>query len=204
MKILKDLTNIFAFIFLLFVISITAQTTDDSIYTLQAGTTIQVKMDNEINSKISSAGDTFTVTVSKPVVVRETEILPIGTVIEGRITNVKPAALGGGGGSFEVKFETLRLANGARRPIEAFLTNQEKPKSSGARNVLSVLGGTALGALIGTAVSKENGALIGAGIGAGAGTSAAILRKGKEARIKTDEEIEIRLKRDVTLPVEDY
>jgi len=204
MKTVNDLTKVFAFIFLLFVISITAQTTDNSIYTLPAGTTIQVKMDIEINSKVSSAGDTFTVTVSKPVVVRETEILPIGTIIEGRITNVKPASFGGSGGSFEIKFETLRLANGARRSIEAVLTNLEKPKSPAARNTLSVIGGTALGALIGTAVSKENGTLIGAGIGAGAGTSAALWRKGKEARIKTAEEIEIRLKRDVTLPVEDY
>lgn len=204
MKTLKDLTNIFAFIFLLFVSSITAQTTDDSIYTLQAGTTIQVKMDNEINSGISSVNDTFTVTVSKAVVVRETEILPIGTVIEGRITNVKPASFGGSSGSFEVKFETLRLTNGARRAIEAVLTNQEKPKSSSRRNVLSIIGGTALGALIGTAANKENGALIGAGIGAGAGTSAALLRKGKEARIKTAEQIEIRLNKEVTLPVEDY
>src|SRR5215213_2141557 len=197
MKILKNLTNIFAFIFLLFVISISAQTPDDSIYTLQAGTTIQVKMDNEINSKVSSVNDTFTVTVSKPLIVRETEILPVGTIIEGRITNVKPASLGGVGGSFEVKFETLRLINGAKRPIEAVLTNQEKPKSSNTRNIVSVIGGTALGALIGTASNKENGALIGAGIGAGAGTSAAIFRKGKEARIKTDEQIEIRLKKDV-------
>jgi hypothetical protein len=204
MKILKTLTNIFTFIFLLFAISISAQEADDSIYTLQAGTTIQVKMDNEINSKVSSVNDTFTVTVSKPVIVRETEILPVGTIIEGRITNVKPASLGGAGGSFEVKFETLRLINGAKRPIDAVLTNQEKPKSSSTRNIVSVIGGTALGALIGTVSNKENGALIGAGIGAGAGTSAAIFRKGKEARIKTDEEIEIRLKRDVTLPVEDY
>jgi hypothetical protein len=204
MKILKDLTKVFAFIFLLFVISISAQTTDDSIYTLQAGTTIQVKMDNEINSRISSINDTFTVTVSKAIVVRETEILPVGTVIEGRITNVKPASLAGSDGSFEVKFETLRLANGAKRPIEAVLTNQEKPKSPNTRNILSIIGATALGALIGTASKKENGALIGAGIGAGAGTSAALLRKGKEARIKTAEQIEIRLNKQVTLPVEDY
>lgn len=204
MKILKDLTKVFAFIFLLFVNSISAQPTDDSIYILQAGTTIQVKMDNEINSRVSSAGDTFTVTVSKAVVVRETEILPIGTIIEGRITNVKPASMGGADGSFEVKFETLRLMNGAKRQIEAVLTNQEKPKNPTARNIISVVGGTALGALIGTASKKENGALIGAGIGAGAGTSAALLRKGKEARIKTDEQIEIRLNKEVTLPVEDY
>jgi hypothetical protein len=205
MKTLKDSTKIFVFIFSLFIISISAQqTTDESIYTLQAGTAIQVKMDNEINSKVSSVNDTFTVTVSKAVVVRETEILPVGTVIEGRITGVKPASTGGADGSFEVRFETLRLTNGVKRQIEAVLANQEKPKSSNTFNILSVIGGTALGALIGTATQKENGALIGAGIGAGVGTGAILMRKGKEERIKTGEEFEIRLNKQVTLPVEDY
>lgn len=161
-------------------------------------------MDNEINSKVSSAGDTFTVTVSKPVTIREVEILPVGTVIEGRIIRVKPAAIGGDGGSFEVKFETICLANGAKRTIDADLVNEVKTKTSSLPAILSIVGGTALGALIGSAAGKENGTLIGAGIGAGAGTGAALLRKGKEARIKSEEEIEIRLKKDVTLPVEDY
>ena len=204
MKNLNDLTKVFAFIFSLFVISAAAQNPDDSIYKLRAGTMIYARMDNEINSKVSSVDDTFTVTVSKPVVVRETEVLPIGTVIEGRVTEVKPASLGVRDGSFEVRFETLRLPDGAKRPIEAILANFEKPKTSPARGVWTLIGGTALGALVGGVVNKENGALIGAGIGAGVGTSAALLRKGREARIKTDEEIEIRLNKEVTLPVEDY
>jgi outer membrane lipoprotein SlyB len=162
-------------------------------------------MDNEINSKVSSVNDTFTVTVSKPVVVRETEVLPIGTVIEGRITEVKRASIGGADGNFVVVFETMRLPNGAKRDIEAGLVDFEEPKKSNVvRNLLSIFGGAGIGALIGAASGKENGALIGAGIGAGAGTSAAVLQKGREARIKSDEEIEIRLNKDVTLPVEDF
>ena len=43
-----------------------------------------------------------------------------------------------------------------------------------------------------------------AGIGAGAGTGAALLRKGKNVRIKSDEEFEIRLEKEVVLPVLDY
>ena len=213
MKILNVSTKVFAFILALFVISVSAQNPDaggnnssDSIYTLRAGTTIRARMDNEINSAVSSVDDTFTVTVSKPVVVRETEVLPIGTVLEGRITKVKPASLAGDDGSFTVRFETLRLPNGAKRSIEATPAGFENLKSSGgaARNVLTVLGGTAVGALIGAASKKENGALIGAGLGTGAGAGAVLLRKGREARIRTDEEIEIRLNKDVTLPAEDY
>jgi hypothetical protein len=222
MIIRNDLTKVFAFLSALFVISVSAQNPDannrsssssggngDSIYTLRAGTTIRARMDNEINSAVSSVDDTFTVTVSKPVAVRETEVLPVGTVLEGRVTEVKPAFLAGGDGSFTVRFETLRLKNGAKRSIEATLTNFEIPKSSGGgggatRNILTVLGGTAVGALIGAVSKKENGVLIGAGLGAGAGAGAVLLRKGREARIRADEDIEIRLNKDVTLPVEDF
>lgn len=206
MKSLNDLTKVFVLICSLFIITASAQNSADSIYTLRAGTTIRARMDMEINSKVSSVDDTFTVTVSRPVIVRETEVLPVGTVIEGRVTEVKPASFAGGAGKFTVRFETMRLIGGEKRSIEAGLTNFETPKNSNARNILTIFGGTALGALIGAAAAtgKQNGALIGAGVGAGAGTGAALLRKGREARIKTDEEIEIRLFKEVTLPVEDY
>lgn len=198
-------TKIFTFLLTLFFVSSIAAQRAESIYTLQIGTKIRAKMDNEISSKVSSVNDTFTVTVSKPVIVRETEILPVGTVIEGRITEVKRASIGGADGNFELKFETLRLPNGAKREIEAGLINFEKPKSSNfSRNLLSIIGGAGIGALLGGISGKENGALLGAGIGAGAGTGAAVLQKGKDARIKSDEEIEIRLNKEVTLPVEDF
>jgi len=58
-----------------------------------------------------------------------------------------------------------------------------------------VIGGVAKGA---------SGAVIGAGIGAGAGTGVALARKGKNVRIGNDEKFEIRLTKEVILPVLDY
>lgn len=202
---MRSQTKIFSlFIILLFVSSLAAQR-NDSIYTLPIGTKIRARMDNEISSKVSSVNDTFTVTVSKPVIVREMEILPVGTVFEGRITQVKRASFGGKNGTFEVQFESLRLPNGAKREIKAGLIDLEAPQNtSSARKSFSILGGTAAGALIGGISGKRTGALIGAGIGAGAGTSVAVWQKGKDARIKSNEEIEIRLNKEVTLPVEDF
>ena len=95
----KRLTKIFIF-FLLFVIPmlLQAQTkVSDSIYTLPVGTRIRVKMDNEINSKVSSVNDTFTVTISSPVVVRDVEMLRVGIVIEGKIIEVQSASSGKNG-----------------------------------------------------------------------------------------------------------
>ena len=198
-------TKVFAFIFTLFAsfVSVNAQS-DSSIYQLKAGTTIRVQMDNEINSRVASVNDTFTATLAAPLLAQETVLLPIGTVIEGRVTKVRRAAYGGKSGSLEVSFQTLRLANGAKREIEGVLINELKIESSLTVNVLTIIGGTALGGIIGAVSKVENGALIGAGAGAGAGTGHAFLRKGKDVRIKADEEFEIKLTKNVNLPVQDF
>lgn len=202
MNIWRKSTKIFALISLFFLnsIFINAQT----IYELPPGTKIRVRMDNEINSKVSSAGDTFTMKISEPVRVREIVVLPIGTVIEGRVTEVKRAAIGRKNGRLTVLFEMLRLTGGEKREIRGVLLNQLTTESSQTANVLTVAGGTALGAIFGTVSKAENGALIGAAIGTGAGAGVAFLRKGKDVRIKAEEEFEIELTRTVILPVQDY
>lgn len=197
-------TKIFAFLFLFFASFVTVYSQPDSIYRLPAGTKIRLQMDNEINSGVSGVNDTFTATIAEPLKVRETIVLPVGTVIEGRITKVERASTGGKGGSLSVKFETIRFENGEKREIEGILVNQLKAQSSQKANILTVIGGTALGTLLGAVSGTENGALIGAGIGAGAGTGVALARKGKNVRIKTDEKFEIELTKQVTLPVQDY
>lgn len=201
----RKATKIFAVSFLFFVnsISISAQP-DSSANQIQAGTKIRVEMDNEINSKVSSTGDTFTATVSTPVKIRETVVLPIGTVIEGRITKVKRASIGSRNGSLALSFDTLRFANGEKRAIKGILVNELTAESSQTTNVLTIIGGTAVGAIFGTASKAENGALIGAAVGTGLGASIAFLKKGRDVKIKADQEFEIELTRNVILPVQDY
>jgi hypothetical protein len=203
MNLCRQTTKVFAFIFLFFA-SFLPVRSQDSIYQLEPGTKIRVAMDNEINSEVAGVNDTFTTTVTEPVRVRETIVLPAGTVIEGRVTNVEPAAGGGKSGKLSVKFETIRFENGEKREIDGVLVNELKAISSQRTSILAVIGGTALGALIGAVSKTENGALIGAGIGAGAGTGVALARKGKNVRIRTDEKFEIELTKQVTLPVPDY
>jgi len=202
MNIRRRTTKIFAFLFLFFA-SYLAVESQDSIYQLEAGTKIRLSMDNEINSEVAGVNDTFTTRVTEPVKVRETIVLPVGIVIEGRVTKVERAASGGKGGSLSVRFETIRFENGEKREIEGVLVNELKAASTQKTSILAVIGGTAIGALLGAVSKADNGALIGAGIGAGAGTGVALVRKGKNVRIKTNEKFEIELKKQVTLPVQD-
>jgi hypothetical protein len=195
-------TKLFASSFLLF--SFSVFTKAQSIYELQAGTKIRVQMDNEINSEVSSVDDTFTTVVAEPVKVRDVVVLPAGVVIEGRVTRVNRAAVGGEKGELEVVFETMRFPGGERRAIEGFLVKELKAKPSSKNGILSVVGGTALGAIVGAVTGGDSGALIGAGLGAGIGTTVALLQKGENVRIKADEKFEIKLVKNVTLPVTDF
>ena len=189
--------------FMIFANCLVASAQVDSIYRLPAGTRIELKMDGGISSKVSSAGDTFTAVVSKPVIVRETVVLAAGAVVEGRVTSVS-RAVSGRDGTLDVVFETLRIKKETQRNIDGVLVDKLDADSARAANFLTIIGGAAVGAAIG-AISKSGGAVaIGAGIGAGAGMGIAFLRKGKNVGIKGNEEFEIELKKEVLLPVLDY
>lgn len=205
MNIWRKATKIFAVSFLFFVnfISINSQT-DSSIYELPAGTKIRVRMDNEINSKVSSVNDTFTTVIAEPVKVRDTVVLPIGAIIDGRITAVKRASSGKKNGSLTLSFELLRFENGEKRQISGILANQLKVISPPTKDILTVIGAAAIGVIFGAVSKSGSGTLIGAAIGTGAGTGIVFLRKGKDVSIKAEEEFEITLTKTVTLPVKDY
>lgn len=173
----------------------------ESPYRLPAGTRIKLKMASEIDSMSASVGDTFVARLDAPIVNRSVAVLAAGTEFEGRITTVKRAGPAGRDARIEFVIEQMIVRGGNRRSIEAATITQFRPRSSRTVTALSIIGGTAVGALIGYAADPGVGALIGAGIGAGVGTGAAIASKGKQLRIKEDQEFEIELKQDLILPL---
>lgn len=163
-------------------------------------------MDNEINSRVSSVDDTFTATVSKPIVVKDVEVLSPGAVIEARITAAKQALWGGKNGTLSVKFLSLKLQNGTTRPIDAAIKGLDlnRANSPAAFNAVVIVGGTSIGAVAGGLAGKSRGGIIGAGIGAGISMATVLFRKGKEARIKANEEFIVVLQKELSLPAEDF
>ncbi len=144
----------------------------DSIYRLPAGTHIRLRMDIEINSKVSSVNDTFTAVVAEPVVVHDVVVLPRGVVIEGRVASVAHAAAGGHDGKLEVVFESLRFSNELQRRIDGVMVTSIRAERS---RFMSIIGRTSV-----------------------------FLIKGKDVRLREDQEFEIELKKEVILPVIDY
>lgn len=197
-------SKVFAVTTLIFLSSLSAAAQVDPVNVLPEGTRIRVRMDTEVNSRVASRGDTFLVRTVEPVRNRGVTVLPKGAVIEARVTAARRAAVGGREGSLEVRFERLRVGREDAIPLDAVLAAPLKKESRALFNAITIAGATAAGALIGSASDSTSGVAIGAMIGAGAGTGTALLRRGQDVRIKTDEEFEIELKRELVLPTTDY
>lgn len=194
--------KVFALLILLFVIAYPSPAQTDSIYRLPAGTRMRLRMEGEISSKFSSPNDTFIARIAVPVVIREITVLPVGTVVEGRIVNAFPAGIGGRNGRIELRMETLRFADDVSRQIDGVPLGSLRAKRP--NSLWMMIGGSAIGAAVGYAAGSVQGALIGTGLGAGAGAGATFLQKGNDFHLKEDDVFEIELKKEVVLPVRDY
>jgi hypothetical protein len=199
-------TKVFAVSILIFLnfSFVSAQPEGGSIYVLPAGKRIKVRMDTEVNSKANHVNDTFIVRIVEPVINRGAMVIPSGAIIDGRIIRASSAAYGGEDGKLELGFVRLRLNRSDAVELDAAMV---KPITAPSRNLfrIAAIGGmTAAGVLFGAASNARNGAAIGAAIGGGSGSVIAFGRKGSNVRVKTNEEFEIELKKEVVLPAKEF
>lgn len=141
----------------------------------------------QINESLSTAstleGTKFTASLTNPVIRDGRVILPIGSVIEGRVTEIRSGRRISGRAAIHLEPKDILLPDGTRYEMHAQLidTNQsdqstvdaegtllrrDHPKKTLAAMSVATGGAAAAGAVVGGGV----GALIGAGIGAGAST----------------------------------
>lgn len=182
-------------------------------YALATGQKFRVRINDTLSSKTSKVGDTFTATVTEAVYSDTGAILvPTGSTMSGKITEVKPAAKGGKPGTIDVSFTEVRTPNGTKRTINGSLTELDtksaKSDNEGTasgdkmkhRKIIFIGGGGAAGAIIGGAIGGGLGAAIGAGAGALGGLITEGQTKGEEATVKSGTEFGVILNQPVSLP----
>jgi hypothetical protein len=202
--------KVFATLILFFVINypLRAQLRDESaaqtesIYQVPAGTHIRLRMEGVISSKFSTVNDTFLARIAQPVMIHEVTVLPVGTLVEGRIVESSPAGVGSRNGRMDIRMETLKFSDEVNRSIDGIPVSPLRAKRS--NKWFPILGGSIIGAAVGFAVGSAPGAVIGAGVGGGIGAGAGYSKKGTNVGLKDDELFEIVLKKEVVLPVLDY
>jgi len=171
-------------------------------YTLPQNQYFRLRMNETVSSERSRVGDRFKATVVTPVYASGVEVVPAGSIVEGRVTSSSAARTRGREGRVAVVFDTLVLPDGTRHRLDGVLTevqddrkaqvdaeNQVSGRSSETRNIEYVGGGAVGGAILGGVIGGGKGAGIGAAVGAGAGVAGAMLNKGNAAEMRSGTEM---------------
>ena len=162
---------------------------------LPAGTTIRVRLDQDLGSKISQPGDSFTATVSDDVLVDGKTAIARGSRADGAVINAKPLGKFKGGAELVIKLERVTTSYGSYPVSTSSIQHAESGK--GKRTAIFAGGGAGLGALIGGLAGGGKGAAIGALAGGGAGTAGGALTGNKQIVLPAETMLTFRLEQPV-------
>jgi outer membrane lipoprotein SlyB len=143
--------------------------------TLPSGTTLDIRLDQEIGTKSSKVGDSFSATVVNAVLATNgVTAVPAGAKVYGKVTGLDNSDRVGEPAAIRIDFERIDV-NGVSRPLYAKVTatNLETRGGDTRNETLKKAGiGAAAGAVLGGILSGGDldKILIGGAIGAAAGT----------------------------------
>ena len=183
-------------VLLIFTLSIAAARKNDSV-TIPSGTAIHVRLDNALSTKVNRPGDEFAATVSEPLEVDGTTVIPQGARARGLIVEARESGRLKGKARMDLELTSIEV-NGNSYAIQT----ADARRHSGShkkRNWYSIGGGAAGGAVIGALAGGGEGALIGGPIGAGAGLTYALMTGKKDVRLPAETRLTFKLAQPVMI-----
>jgi hypothetical protein len=164
---------------------------------ISEGTLVRVKMLDDLSTATTAAGTKFTAEVTEAISNKGRVIIPIGSVLEGQVTEVHAGKRISGAASLHLEPKSVTLPDGSIYVIhaqlidttlnnfhvdrEGTLKRKDQVKKDLAVAALATGGGAAAGAMIGGGV----GAIVGAGVGAGA-SAVMWLKQERQANLNKD------------------
>ncbi len=173
---------------------------------------IELTVDKVIDTNFSIEGDEFFAKVTNDVG-KNGVVLPKGTVAHGVIYQTKEAKRLGRNGTISLNFDYLITPDGRKIPIEGGMSTKLNPVKEFGKIVATDIGYTTVGGVVGgwyalnlfgieAAIASQGYTVAGGvAIGGTVGLAMSLWRKGKNALITPGDQIKIRLKTSVTLPV---
>lgn len=172
---------------------------------LGGGEVINIRLNESISSQTLQVGETVTATVESPLVKNGQVVLPSGSELSGSVLAVRPARRVGQHGELDIRFYTATAPNGQRTSLNAVVVTKsgdatmkgDTYKMDVVKGVGIAVGGTAAGAVVGTAVGgllsvAGTGAAVGTAIGGAAGVGYALARKGRAVELPKGSYLQVR------------
>lgn len=167
-----------------------------------------------LSSELNKVGDEIRLTVDQPLVSSDNKvIIPTGSQIIGRISQIQPAGRTGKPATMDIDFTQIVTPDGQSYTIQGSVATEDGMLHGDTTKgrVLKALGKTAvgagLGAALGTAMGPLSGGKVGKGaiygtaVGAGAGAITAAAQKGKDVTISSGDKLEIKLDQPINVQV---
>jgi hypothetical protein len=161
------------------------------------GTTLRIRINQHISVKTSHAGDVFDGTIVDPVMANGAEVIPAGSLAQGRVVEAHRRGHFKGRSVLELRLVGLD-ANGRHYHLDTSTVARTK-KGKGKRTAAFIGGGAGLGMLIGGIATGGAGLVIGGLSGAGAGTLGAAFTGNRDIDIPAETVMSFRLAQPVEL-----
>jgi len=190
-----------------------ASLTQGSQLTIPSGTKVPLALKQSISTKNARDGDAVYAVTTFPVVVNDRIVIPAGTYVQGRVSNVKRGGRIKGRAEVLMHFSTLIYPSGYTVVLPGAVQNvpgaektsmkdeegtirQDSQTGEKAKTVATAAG---TGAVVGGLSNGVKGGLIGAGIGGGIGTAIGLLTRGNDVRMEAGTTLEMVIQREVPL-----
>lgn len=149
---------------------------------VEAGTTLQAELGQEISTRKNDPGDPFTATLAAPVVQGRQVVVPEGAVLRGEVTASEKSSKPGDPAALTLHFSAIEF-DGERYPLTVTVTEVQprmEKRASTKKNAARVGGAAAGGAVLGKILGDGAKSTIIGGV-AGAATGTAIIMATKDA-----------------------
>jgi hypothetical protein len=185
---------------------------DENSFKLPAGTTLEVRLMNTLSTRTSQEGDPFSGRLVESIIHKGEDVVPAGSIVEGRVTFTKEAGRIKGKAEMrliaeslttpqDVKYVIVAGLEQARGMDDAKLKDKEGTIEGGGTSAKGGAVETGIGAGAGAAVGGIFGgsgtaALYGAGIGAAVAGIRHVLKRGKDVTLPVGTELTFVISRD--------
>lgn len=186
-------------------------------FPVNSGTVVPLSLINSISTKHSLPGDRVYLETAFPVLSNGRIVIPVGSYVEGTVTQIKKPGRVKGRGELYVRFDSLTLPNGVTRDFRARMSGMDgtapgtidrsegKVTSEGNRaGDLKTIGeaagnGASVGGITGSIAGHPGaGVAIGAAAGAAAGLIGVLVSRGPDAILARGSTVEMVLDRQLS------